>query len=364
MMSGSLKLLTVLVVGAVLGIGAYTASGLGSATPTTQPIAVAVDTTSTTAPSTTTTTIPTTTTAPSTTTTTTPKGSVLIHGTGDVAVDPSYIPALAQKGYAHAWSGLDGLFERDDLTVINLECVPSDIGKPVEKAFNFRCPTEALPSIAAAGVDVANMGNNHSQDYGTDALLDGRANLLAAGIGPVGAGKDAFEAAEPALFEINGWTVAVIGFGGVAPSEAWYATTSSPGMRSGDDIPSMVRAVEAANDVADIVVVTIHWGFELDTQPRNEDIERAKAMVDAGADIIFGHHQHRMNPLEYIDDKPVFWGLGNFVWPQNSTASATTGIARVVINSDGTMDACLIDAFIKTHGRPIITGEAECGPPV
>ena len=85
-------------------------------------------------------------------------------------------------------------------------------------------------------------------------------------------------------------------------------------------------------------------------------------MLDAGADIIFGHHQHRMNPLEAIDGKPVFWGLGNFVWPHNSTASATTGIARAVINPDGSIDACIIDAFIRTHGRPEITGDASCGP--
>jgi hypothetical protein len=365
---GSLKLLIVVVVGALIGMGVYMASGMrdgpdpgeadipNAAGPTT--------TSSTTTSSTTTSSTTTTSTTTTTTTTTTPKGALLIHGTGDVAVDPTYIPTLAQKGYAHAWSGLDGLFQRDDLTVINLECVPSDLGKPLDKAFTFRCPPEALPSIEEAGVDVANMGNNHSQDFGTEALLDGRANLIAAGLGPVGAGKDAFEAAEPALYEINGWKVAVIGFGGVAPSESWYATTSSPGMRSGDDIPSMVRAVEAAAEVADIVVVTIHWGYELDTQPRQEDIDRAESMVAAGADIIFGHHQHRMNPLEYIDGAPVFWGLGNFVWPHNSTASATTGIARVVVNPDGSMDACLIDAFIESHGRPVLTGDAACGPSI
>jgi poly-gamma-glutamate capsule biosynthesis protein CapA/YwtB (metallophosphatase superfamily) len=87
-------------------------------------------------------------------------------------------------------------------------------------------------------------------------------------------------------------------------------------------------------------------------------------MIAAGADIIFGHHQHRLQALEYIDGKPVFWGLGNFVWPHNSVASATTAVARAVVNPDGTIEACLIDAYIRTHGRPEITGEAECGPPV
>ncbi|MEX1038621.1 MAG: CapA family protein [Acidimicrobiia bacterium] len=346
--------------GALLGFGVFRVAGLETATPdtttTTPPLAVETTTTST---STTTST-----TTPSTTTTTTiPRGSLLIHGTGDVAVDPVYIPTLAREGYGHAWSGLDGLFLADDLTVINLECVPSDLGTPLNKEFTFRCPTDALPSIMDNGVDVANLGNNHSQDYGTEAMIDGRQQLLDVGIIPVGVGIDAYEAAEPALYEINGWTVAVIGFGGVAPSASWYATVDSPGMRSGDDTPSMVRAVEAAAELAEIVVVSIHWGFELDTEPRADDIERAHAMIDAGADIIFGHHQHRMQPLELIEGKPVFWGLGNFVWPHNSVASATTAVARVVVNPDGSIEACLIPAFIRTHGRPEITGEAECGPP-
>jgi len=80
-----------------------------------------------------------------TTTTLPEKDWLVIQGTGDVAVDPEYIPALAQQGWDHAWSGLNGLFLEDDLTVINLACVPSELGAALEKAFVFRCPPEALP---------------------------------------------------------------------------------------------------------------------------------------------------------------------------------------------------------------------------
>jgi poly-gamma-glutamate synthesis protein (capsule biosynthesis protein) len=325
-------------------------------------LALEAPTTTTLPPTTTTTAIPTTTLPPTTSTTTTTKGTLVIHGTGDVAVDPWYIPTLKAKGWDHAWSGLDGLFINDDLTVVNLECVPSDLGKALDKAFTFRCPTEALPSIRANGVEVANMGNNHSGDFGKDALVDGRAQLIAADIAPVGAGRDIVEAGEPAIFEIEGWTVAVVGFGGVAPSPNWYAAEDRAGMRSGDHIDQMVEAVAAADAVADIVVVTIHWGWELETYPRQEDIDRAEAMVEAGADIIFGHHQHRLNPLETVDGAAVFWGLGNFVWPHNSVPSATTAVARVVVSPDGSIEACMIPAYIETHGHPVLTGEPECGP--
>ena len=365
-MSRPLRVFIVLILGAVIGGAAFTIWAMtdvdAGTTANSEVTAVEAPATTTT-PSTSVTSTTTTTVPPTTTTTLPAKGYLVIQGTGDVAVDPDYIPALAAEGWDHAWSGLNGLFLEDDLTVINLECVPSDIGAPLDKAFVFRCPTEALPSIKANGIDVANLGNNHSQDFGKEALVDGRANLIEAGIGAVGAGENAAVAGEPALFEVNGWKIAVVGFGGVAPGDSWYATADSAGMRNGDHTASMVEAVSAADAVADLVVVTVHWGMELDTTPRQDDIERAQAMVAAGADIIFGHHPHRMQPLDMVDDSAVFWSLGNFVWPHNSVASATTAVARAVVAPDGAIEACLIPAYIETHGHPVLTGEATCAPP-
>ncbi|HSM45246.1 MAG TPA: CapA family protein, partial [Acidimicrobiia bacterium] len=297
-----------------------------------------------------------------TSTTLPPKGTVVIQGTGDVNLDPGYIPALAANGYEYAWAGLEGLFHDDDLTVINLECAPSDLGVAEPKEFVFRCPTGSLGSLATAGVEVASLGNNHSGDYGKEALVDGRSQLVAAGVLPVGAGVDANEAGKPAVIEVGGWTVAVVGFGGVVPHAGWLAAEDHPGMRDGDDIPSMVAAVEDAAALADIVVVSIHWGVELDTEPRPEDVERAEAMIEAGADVIFGHHAHRLQPMEMVDGAAVFWGLGNFVWPRHSVAGSTTAVARAIVEPDGSIEACLIPAFIENPGQPVLTGEPDCGP--
>lgn len=356
------KIFGVVAAGVVTGVVLFALVNTGTADEPKETTPVAAESTTTSSPSTTTSLITTTSSSFTTTTTLPPKGSVVIQGTGDVNLDPTYIPALAENGYDYAWTGLDGLFLDDDLTVISLECAPSDIGTPEPKEFVFRCPTESLPSIVQAGVEVASMGNNHSGDYGKDALVDGRAQLAEAGIAPVGAGADVDEAGEPALFEINGWTVAVVGFGGVFPTPIWFATEDRPGMRDGDDIPSMVAAVEAADAMADIVVVAIHWGVELDTEPRPEDVERAEAMIAAGADVIFGHHAHRLQPLEMVNDAAVFWGLGNFVWPRHSQAGSTTAVARAVVTPDGSIEACLIPAFIESSGQPVLTDEPDCGP--
>lgn len=289
---------------------------------------------------------------------------LVVHGTGDVNLDPSYIPALASEGYAYPWARLEGLFTHDHLTIVNLECAVSDLGAPLPKEFTFRCDPDALPEARAAGVDVANLANNHGGDYGPEAWMDSVHNVRAAGIAPVGVGRDAQEAAEPAVITVRGWTIAVLGFGGVVPFADWLAGPHTPGMASGDDTTAMAAAVSAAGEAADLVFVTMHWGAELDTRPRAEDVDRAHAMIDAGADAIFGHHAHRLQPLTWYRDRPIAWGLGNFVWPNISEAGSRTAIAEVVVDADGTIGACLIPAFIHRPGQPILTAgyQGPCSP--
>ena len=176
-----------------------------------------------------------------------PKGRLLIHGTGDVNLDPSYIPDLAANGYGYAWSGVDGLFRRDDLTVVNLECAISTRGSPLAKEFTFRGPPESLPPMAEAGVEVANLGNNHAYDFGPEALLDSRKHLRQAGIAPVGAGKDQDQALRPAVLEVKGWRVAVVGLDMVVdPYPEALATEDKPGTSAGHDTALMLRAIRAA----------------------------------------------------------------------------------------------------------------------
>ena len=284
----------------------------------------------------------------------------MIHGAGDVNLDPSYIPALRTQGYSHAWSGLEGLFAADDLTIINMECPVSALGTIVPKEFNFRCDPAALPSAREAGVEVANLANNHSRDYGPVALLDSIAQLRTAKIEPVGVGIDEDAAHTPAIIEGNGWRIAVLGFGGVVPAADWLADANSPGMADGDDIDSMTAAIRAADAQADLVFVTIHWGMELNVEPLAEDVKRAHAMIDAGADGIFGHHAHRLQPLGSYQDRPIAWGLGNFVWPTLSEAGSRSAVAEFVVEPDGSVRGCLLPAFITSPGHPELTGPRSC----
>ncbi|TMK86174.1 MAG: CapA family protein [Actinobacteria bacterium] len=285
------------------------------------------------------------------------RGRLVIHGTGDVSVDPNYIPNFRSYGYGYAWSGLNGLFKRDDLTVVNLECAVSRLGSPVPKKFNFRGDPAALPAMRAAGVEVANMANNHSYDFGPQALMDEREQLRRNDIAPIGAGADPQEALSPALFTIRGWRVAVLGFDKVVdPYPEAVARPGHPGTAAGHNEAAMIGAVKAAAGVADVVVVMIHWGVELDTQPRASEVSLAHRLVQAGADVIFGGHSHRLQPMESYRGRPIFYSLGNFVWPNLSAAGATTAVAEVTISPSGEVTGRLLPAYIESAGHPVLRG--------
>jgi poly-gamma-glutamate capsule biosynthesis protein CapA/YwtB (metallophosphatase superfamily) len=83
-------------------------------------------------------------------------------------------------------------------------------------------------------------------------------------------------------------------------------------------------------------------------------VERARALIDAGADAIFGHHSHRLNPMDTYRGRPIFWSLGNFVWPDHSYEGAVTAVAEVRVSPAGKVAGRLLPAFIEDAGHPVL----------
>jgi poly-gamma-glutamate capsule biosynthesis protein CapA/YwtB (metallophosphatase superfamily) len=282
------------------------------------------------------------------------RGTLVIHGTGDVSLDPSQIPSFRIYGYGWAWSGLGGLFRRDDLTLVNLECPATDLVDPQRKAFTFRCDPRALPAARRAGVDVANQANNHAYDHGPTGLVDSLSTIRAAGLAAVGAGTDQPDALRAARFQIHGWTVAVLGIDQVLDPIDQVAGPDKPGTAAGHDFELALRAVRDAAASSDLVVVMIHWGVELEARPRGYQVGQAHRMVDAGADVIFGSHPHRLQPMETYRDRPIFYSLGNFVWPRLTPAASATAVAEVVVAPDGGIRGRLLPVEILSDGHPAL----------
>jgi hypothetical protein len=282
------------------------------------------------------------------------RGTLLIHGTGDVSLDPSQIPTFRTHGYGWAWSGLGGLFGRDNLTMVNLECPVTDVVDPETKAFTFRCDPRSLPAARRAGIDVVSQANNHSYDQGPAGLVDSLDAIRAAGLASVGAGTDEAEALRAARFEINGWTVAVVGIDQVLDPPHQVAGPNKPGTAAGHNFRLALKAVRDAAASSDLVFVMIHWGVELEAQPRTYQVRQAHRMIDAGANVIFGSHPHVLQPLETYRGRPIFYSLGNLVWPRISDETSATAVAEVVVAPDGTIRARLIPVEIASNGHPVV----------
>jgi Bacterial capsule synthesis protein PGA_cap len=279
---------------------------------------------------------------------------LVIHATGDVSLDPSYIPAFRTNGYAWAWTGMDGLFEHDDLTIVNHECPSTTIVAPVPKEFNFRCDPAALPVAKRYGVDVMSLANNHGYDQGPQGLLDSIRNIEDAGIIPLGAGKDAEAADAPRYVDVKGWRIGLVGVDEVLDPLDEVATADKPGTAVGHDFSRALASIQEADANADLVIVMLHWGVELDTQPRDYQVAEAHRMIDAGADILFGSHAHRLQPMDTYQGHPIFYGLGNFVWPNFSVEGSTTAVAEVTVSRDGEIRGRLLPAFISAPGHPVL----------
>ena len=203
-------------------------------------------------------------------------------------------------------------------------------------------------------MDVLNLANNHGYDQGPEGLLDSIRNIRHAGLVPVGAGANEGEADRAAFVDVKGWRIAILGVGQVLDPLDQVAVGDRPGTAVGPDFPRALRAIGQAEAEADLVLVTIHWGVELDTQPRAEQVEQARRMIEAGADAIFGHHSHRLQPVDTYRGRPIFYGLGNFVWPNFSVAGSTTAVAEVRVSPQGRVRGRPLPAFIISPGHPVL----------
>jgi poly-gamma-glutamate capsule biosynthesis protein CapA/YwtB (metallophosphatase superfamily) len=262
----------------------------------------------------------------------TPKRVVELRAVGDVALDrvnPDSAFALV----------LDAL-RAGDITYGNCESTYSERGTPNPHTRGMvRAHPRNAEALPRAGFDVMSFANNHHMDAGEEAFLDTLSVLEKLGVTSCGAGKDLAEARRPALVRSGGTTVAFLAYSSIL-WPGYDATDSRPGCAPlrvtttyeqiekeqpgspprihttvlADDLVALERDVRAAKRLADIVVVTPHWGLHFVPGTIAEyETTIAQAAIDAGADLVLGCHQHVVKPIQIYRGKAIFHGLGNFV---------------------------------------------------
>ena len=236
-----------------------------------------------------------------------------------------------------------------DLSFGNLESAVSTRGTPFQKDYNFRAKPAALATLAHhSGIDVLNLANNHTGDYGPHALMDTVNGVERQGIKAVGAGATLKRALTPQVVRRLG-LVAFVGFSEIAPIE-FTAGADRPGTAWAN--PSeIVDAIRAARRKADIVVATFHWGIEQQTLETERQRQLADVAVRAGAQVVVGAHPHTLQPVRRQGGAIVAYSLGNFVFDGQSAETTTTGILQLDLTADGVTRASWRAAHIS-GGRP------------
>lgn len=232
------------------------------------------------------------------------------------------------------------LLSRADMVFGNCESVYASSGSRNPGArTEIRGTPESVDAIAAAGFNVMSFANNHHMDSGLDAFAATIDRLKGRGIGVCGAGSDLESSRRPAILTAKNIRVAFLGYSSILLS-GYAATTNRPGCAplrihtyyemsepeqpgcpaktfttpNQDDLKALVADVRAAKQEADFVVVTPHWGIHfLPAVLADYQSVVAKAAIDAGADLVLGHHQHILKGIEVYRGKVIFHGLGNFV---------------------------------------------------
>ncbi|MNO39947.1 Capsule biosynthesis protein CapA [compost metagenome] len=248
--------------------------------------------------------------------------TVKLNFAGDVIFSGKAGQLLQQKGYDYSYSALDGMFKKDDLTILNLETPITTGGVgAANKQYVFKGDPKALDALKAAGVDAVNLANNHTLDQGEEGLLDTMEHLNKRGIPYLGGGVDAAEAYSAKYFERNGIRIALLGFTRVMPVMEWKAEAGKPGVASVYDSAEALKAIAAARKKADLVIVIVHWGKERMEQYDSVQQSLGHSFIDAGADLVMGGHPHVLQGIEPYKGKWIAYSTGNFIFTRSKTPS-------------------------------------------
>ena len=253
--------------------------------------------------------------------------------TGDVLLDRGVREQIGRKGVKHLFTSVAPLFQKADATVINLECPVTSIQTPLNKKYIFRADPAWLGALKEAGITHAVLANNHSMDQGREGLTDTYRHVSAVGITPIGYGETQSQSFQPVIVRKGKIKVAL--FSSVLlPLENWVYLEDAPGVcqQPVDELSKAIKDFKQ-KEPESYVVAILHWGMEYQSVPSIGQRRGAHMLINAGADAIIGHHPHVIQFEEYINGKPVFYSLGNFVFDQRKPDTSRGAIITLDFTS-------------------------------
>ena len=242
---------------------------------------------------------------------------MLIGLLGDVMLGRLVNERLRRVAAGYPWGDTDSVLRQADLTIANLECVLAAGGEPAAgKVFHFRSDPKNVASLLSAGIGMVSLANNHVLDYGAGAFGEMLPALDAAGVLHAGAGLDREAARRPAVRRVAGAAVGLIAFTDNQPD--WEADVGPgvfyvPVVDSDRRVAELLALVRRTKARVDLLVVSAHWGPNWGSGAPSEHRELARALIEAGADVVYGHSPHIFRGIEVFRTRPIIYSAGDFV---------------------------------------------------
>jgi poly-gamma-glutamate synthesis protein (capsule biosynthesis protein) len=245
-----------------------------------------------------------------------PEPSIVLAAGGDVNFGRECGQAILKDGRYDPFSGLGRAWGDADARVVNLESQLSDqhgVTQSPEHRLIFTGPPGGAETLLQARVTLVSTANNHAWDYGKSALFETLANLERAQLAYAGTGRDREQAYRPAVVRVKGRSVALF-----AVTQVWnqppFDTHPGKDFVAWADLAELRPRIEQARRDYDFVLVSYHGGEEYVSAP----VDRTRAFVNAvmalGVDAVIGHHPHVPQGIGWVNDRPVLYSLGNFVF--------------------------------------------------
>lgn len=265
-----------------------------------------------------------------------PEESVRMLFVGDVMLSRAVKKKMEEKNdFGYPARKVSDFFENADVVVTNLEGPMSERGTNIGSKYSFRADPRSIETLRLIKVSVASLANNHMWDYGKEALMDTVMILQSNGILSVGAGINWQSASEMKVIETKGTKIGFLSYTNLYP-KTLEAGSSTAGISSFEleRVKNDIKRIKDEHNV-DILVVLFHWGEEYELKSNAFQRETAHALVDAGADLIVGHHPHVSQDIEEYKDKWIFYSLGNFIFDQYFSAKTMKGLVVETFLKDG-----------------------------
>ena len=269
-------------------------------------------------------------------------GPVVAWG-GDVNLGRRQHYRTAELGLEAVLGGVPVLAEAD-LRIVNLECVVSTLGeqgvaKGEATPYYYRARPEMLRVLTAAGIEVVATANNHSGDYGVQALLEQGRLLDAAGIGHTGTGASREAALQPVLRRVGSLNVALFALDATQPhfaaGDATGGSAYLPLSTPSAWFECLVPRIAAARAQAHVVLVAVHWGNNNEAAPGGEEIAVGHAIVEAGADAVLGASAHMLQGVEIHQGRPIVHDAGDFLFDAVRRDDDEGGVFSLQLSEEG-----------------------------